>query len=331
MAIVKYKCNVCKREIELQQNIHGLETPGKCIITYGCRGTLYIKELLPDFVRGRAPKNVTGLDNWEQRKILYNYTQTIARNEWVITHNLGNSANVSVFVNRPTQKNPDNLVEIKPTDIIIISPDEIRLMFNRPYSGKAQLVARASDPQLLQSSPTNGVIVEAEPIQLSSSGEITIATKLVGNTNPIINLQLTYATPQKTTQQLRYQITAIPNILSPWNDYNQIIINNSLYTVRSFSGIKPEMLSGVIGNGTTFMFTAIDGDNTNNFRPIIPSELFLLLSSPPYTNIDKTTDKLIDVTDVSSTKHTFAFSYDLLEFFNDPVVEQTTYPIIHQA
>lgn len=332
MAIVTYKCDVCKREIELQRNIHGLETPHGCIITHGCRGKLYFKELLTDFVRGQTPEDVIGLDNWQQRRVLFNHEQAIERDEWIIIHNLGNSVSVSAFVNQPTQDDPDNLVEIDPDDIIIDSADAIRLRFSRPYSGIAQLVARASDPQLLQPvAPVAEAVVTS--LQLSNLGEITLATKIPadGIVEPIINVQLTFSTPQETTQVFEYVVDDSPQLNSPWVDFNNVIINGSLYVVRSFYAIKPEMVSGVVGNGSTFRFTAIDAYDDTVFRPIVKDEMFLLLAASPFTTVDKITEQVTDVTDVTETLNPFSFAYDTGEFFTTTNTLQTIYPPVRSA
>ena len=99
MAIVVYKCDVCKRDIELEQNIKGLENIQRCTITHGCRGKLYQTKVLPDYVRGRLPDQVAGLDDWRQRTVLYNHEQTIESDSWLVNHNLGTFPSVSVFVN----------------------------------------------------------------------------------------------------------------------------------------------------------------------------------------------------------------------------------------
>lgn len=325
MAIVTYKCDVCKRKIELIRNIHGLETPSRCIITHGCRGHLYHKDVKQDFTRGRTPPDVVGLDNWQQRKVLKDYEQAIERDEWTIVHNLGNSVNVSVFVNRPTEDDPDNRDEIEPDDIIIISPDAIKLKFSRPYSGIAQLIARASDPHLL-----NPVIAAPEQVasaqQISNLGEISLATK-ISTTGEAANMavQLTYSTPQETTQVLNYIADDQPAIESPWVDYNKVVIKGNIYLIRSFNGIAPEMATGVIGNGSTFRFTGIDGN------PPVKNDVFLLLASSPFTVVDKITTQLVDISVITEDANPFALAYDTGEFFVDPTVEQTVYPPIRSA
>ena len=321
MAIVTYKCDVCKRSVDLQRNIYGLETPNRCVITHNCRGKLYFEKLLPDFVRGTSPESVIGLDDWQQRRMLFDYDQAIERDEWTIVHNLGNSVNVSVFVNRPTEDDPDNSEEISPDDIIIVSSDILKLVFSRPYAGKAQLVARASDPQLLQ--PNIAITETVIGIQqLSNLGVISVASKANAED---ISVELTYRTPQQTTVVKTYVVDDQPSIESPWVDADSVVIKGSLYVVRSFNAIFDDMHNGIVGNGSTFRFTAIDGN------PIAKGEMFLLLASEPFTPVDKITEQVIDVTEVTEILNPFAFAYDSGEFFADKITEQTIYPPVREA
>jgi len=127
MAIVVYKCDTCKRDIELIRNIEGLETVQRCVITLGCRGKLYQTKVHPDFTRAALPTDVLGLDNWLQRKVLHNHEQTIESTEWLVTHELGTFPAISVFVDRPTTEDPNNREEILPTDIRIVDNDTLTL------------------------------------------------------------------------------------------------------------------------------------------------------------------------------------------------------------
>ena len=325
MAIVTYKCDTCKRTKEIIRNIYGLETPSRCVVTHGCRGKMYHQDIKQDYVRGRTPPDVVGLDNWQQRRILKDYEQAIERDEWTIVHNLGNSVNISVFVNQPTSDDPDNQEEIIPDDIIIISPDAIKLVFSRPYSGKAQLIARASDPHLLN--PVVAAQEEVAPaLQISNSGEITLATRISTTGEAAdMNVQLTYSTPQETVQVIEYVADDQPAIESPWVDYNKVVIKGNIYLIRSFNGIVPEMASGVIGNGSTFRFTGIDGNPPNT------NDVFLLLASSPFTVVDKITNNIVDITNISETVNPFTLAYDTGEFFVDPVTFQSVYPPVRSV
>ncbi len=331
MAIVEYKCDTCKRTIELPRDIEGLERVQRCTITHGCRGKLYQTKVFPDFIRGRLPDDVSGLDNWIQRKVLHNHTQAIERDEWIIEHNMGVYPSVSVFVDRPIEGDLDNREEIQPEDIIIVDDNTILLRFDRPWSGIAQLVGRQSDPDLLQPFAREVAVTE-QPYQFSLSGEISIATRIntVGE-NPSISLTLEYDTSSGTTPSVLYSADDQPSINSAWVDYNRVVINGKIYTVRSFNGLVTEMTTGVINSGATFRFTSIDEDGDQTFRDIEPGEVLILLSTDPYQIVDKIQDRFIDVTNITLEQNPFGFYYDNGEFFALENVATPVYPLIRSV
>lgn len=328
MAVVVYKCDVCKRETEKRRNPAGLETIQRCTITHGCRGKLYQERVLLDFIRGQLPDSVSGLDDWISRKVLHNHQQTIEQLEWTIPHNMGINPVVSVFVDRPTQANPTNQEEITPQDVVIVDDNTIKLVFEREYSGIAQLIARQSDPDLLNP-PARIVETAAESNQFSHSGEVTIATLIssIGE-EPSINLNIAYTTSNVAPVIVAYTADDQPNINSPWVDYNKVVIRGKMFTVRSYSGLVPEMTNGVIGNGSTFRFIGIDPDGTRFFRDIERGEVMILLSDAPHARVDKRRDIFIDVTDITSTENPFGLFYDTSEFYADNDVIQNVYPPI---
>lgn len=333
MAIVVYRCDTCKREIELQRNIEGVEHVGRCNITHGCRGKLYQVDLHPDYIRGSLPDSVSGLDDWRGRKVLHNHQQAVERTEWTIVHNMGVVPSVSAFGDRPIEGNLKNRVEITPTDTVIVNDNTIKLVFDRPWSGIAQLVARQSDPDLFKPVIREQVAVES-PLQLSAEGEITIATK-VGTISPTTNiiLDITYATPTNTDLTVQYTADTAPSILSPWVDYDEgIIVKGSIYTVRSFNALIPEMTTGAILSGSTFKFTGIDTTGTGTATVAInPGDVLILLADSPFEAVDKIVDRYIDVTDVSASKNPNGFYYNGGEFFADPTVERSVYPHIRSV
>lgn len=329
MSVVLYKCDTCKREIELRRNIEGLERIQRCVITLGCRGKLYQVDVLEDYIRTSLPEPVSGLLDWQQRRILYNHQQVIAREEWTIEHNLGVFPVVSVFVDRPTQEDPENREEITPVDIVPVDKNTIKLVFDRSWSGIAQLIGRQSDPNLLEpfdrAPPPSQ---EQQLIQMSSGGEITIATKISDTgTEPVIQLNVRYV-GASTVPDILYGADDQPSLLSPWNDFNRVLIGGKLYTVRSFNGLIPEMTTGAISNGASIRFVGIDRNSDNNVEDILPGEVLILLASPPFENVDKRRDVFVDVTDVTEENNPFGFAYNSGEFFVDTQVIETTYPPI---
>lgn len=328
MSIVVYKCDVCKRDIEIPRNIEGLERVQRCTITLGCRGKMYQTKVLPDFIRGQLPDDVAGLDNWIQRVVLYNHTQAIERDEWIITHNMGAAPIVSVFVDRPTSEDENNREEITPTDIIFETEDIVILRFDRPWSGIAQLVGRQSDPNLLR--PFERAVEPTVPTnQISLEGEISIATRIdkdLGST--ITNVKIEYNTATGTCPQINYAVDDQPAVNSAWVDFNRIIVNGKIYTVRSFNGLVPQMTSGVINSGSNFRFIGVDWTDNGTFETIGEDEMLILLASSPFQQVDKQRDRFIDVTSVTQLQNQFAFVFNTGEFFADEATVETVYPLI---
>jgi len=89
MAVVRFQCTVCNRQVEIIEQPTGLEHVGPCNITNKCRGTLYKVARLEDYAVGRFPPDVRGLTNYIQRNVVYDHTQSIADTVWLVEHNLG--------------------------------------------------------------------------------------------------------------------------------------------------------------------------------------------------------------------------------------------------
>jgi hypothetical protein len=273
MSVVTYQCTVCKRQRDIVQNQQGLDWIGHCNITLGCRGTLYQIDVHPDFIRGKIPADVQGLKNWVQRKVLFNFTQTIARNSWTITHNLGTLPSVDVFIDQPTQANPTNQVQILPEEIIYNTDDTLTLMFPQAYSGIAQLIARASNPDILNPRPIPPVVNVVPTIQLSNAGTLTIATRIssIGTpTNVTLTLQYILGTNGNSTD-ITYT-TNVPADTSPWFDTRVVIVKGKTYTVRTFNIQTLETTTGQIANGSWVQLIGFNSVGTISI-PVISVEL----------------------------------------------------------
>lgn len=334
MAIVVYKCDVCKREKEYQRSIEGLERVQRCTITHGCRGKMFQNNIFPDYIRQTATERVLGLDEWRQRKVLYNHTQSIARNEWIIEHNLGTFPSISVFVNIPVQGNDDNIEEIVPTDTVVVDENNIILKFDRSWAGMAQLVARQSDPNLLKPF-TRIVDASAQDLQqISNSGEIVFATR-ISSAGECDNVDLTvsYTTTQNTIVEKTYSANDnLLNTVSPWRDFNKVVIRGKIYTIRIYQGIYQDMIDETIGSGSTFRFTGIVTDASCSpagpLRDIQQDEVYILFAAKPFDVVDKLAEQYIDVYDITENENIFSLLYDSGEFFARTDVIQNTYPSI---
>ena len=333
MTIVVYKCDVCKRDIELEQNIKGLENIQRCTITHGCRGKLYQIKVLADFVRGRLPDQVAGLDDWRNRKVLYNHKQTIERDNWIIEHNLGTFPSISVFIDVPTEADPDNQEEIIPVDTIIVDEDHIILKFDKALSGLAQLVARQSDPNLLR--PFVGLNIESKELQqISINGNISIATRTSTIGTPVfLSIKIEYTTTTNAIIIEEYTIND-DNDTGTWSDIDKTVIKGKTYGIRSFNPISDftppnDFDNESIASGSTLKFISIRviTPAVNN-QPIPQDEVYIVFANKPYDNIDKVTTQYIDVFDVAESSNNFTLVYDTGEFFADKEIIQDTYPPI---
>ena len=182
------------------------------------------------------------------------------------------------------------------------------------------------------------VTTTVEPTQISNLGEITVATRVDPNqtSEPVISLLARYTSAvDNTVVEELYAADDNPALNSPWtgSEFDRIVVNvksrRQLYTVRSFNGIVPLITTGVVSSGSTFIFASIDPTGTgDNLRDIEPGEVLILLANRPYSTVDKILDQYIDVTSVTATQNQFAFFYNNGEFYTDPSVIQTVFPLI---
>lgn len=275
MTVITYQCDKCQRQINLVQQPTGIDHIGHCNITLGCRGNLYQIDVHQDYIRGQLPPDVKGLQNWEQRKVLYNYTQTVARSVWNITHDLGTIPVIEVYVLVPTPTNPNNLQQIIPDEVVFPDQNTATLTFSRAYSGQAQLIARASNPDLLHPRPVIQISTPTN-IQLTNSGELTIATKIATIGTPTsVTITLQYTDQNGNITLLGFtasnndgivQLVAsnVPNSLSPWSDVNTVLIKSKGYTVRTLNIQTIETINGTVPNGATIQLVGINSTGPIN-------------------------------------------------------------------
>lgn len=346
MAIVVYKCDTCKRTDEIVQNIYGLDTIGRCVITLGCRGKLSQTDYKPDFSRPALPTNVTGLTNWEPRKVLFNFTQAIASNTWVIQHNMGAIPVVQVLADQPTSEDPTNRVELLGYNFDINSVNEITIHFDRPYSGIAQLITLSSDPALLQPTSFEVPPVSTAPIQLTNISRFILATRMDKfGTNTGFNINLEFTSSAGDLTSVTYASSTAQDTLTSWSDVVRVVFKGKVYLLREFNGLTADMTTGVIPSGTKFRFKGFDVtlDSINDYvvdptdqvmgapSLVNQGDILLLLSAAPFGSVDKITNEYIDVTSVTTTNNVGALFYNNLEFFAAPTIVRTVYPPIRSV
>lgn len=339
MAIIKFKCTVCKRTIEITENKQGLEVIGRCIITDGCRGKLYRLERKQDFIRGEFPAKVPGLIDYTPRRILYNHTQAVAAKDWFVEHNLGVAPSIQILVNRSIaaesqdevpcvlRNNTETFEQVETTDFTytITGPNTLTITFTDPQSGLAQMIAHSTAPSITEES-----VAISPTYQLTNDTLLTIATlnNTISSTQSI-NLSVIFTPPgESSLSPTVYTIPASVTSQSPWNDFSTILVQGKQYKVRSFDAFIPEMVDGTIPNGSSFYIDKIGVGSP--LRTFVSREVFILLALNPYDSIDKVTNQLIDINNINASNAELAVFYQDRELFAFTSIISSTFPPIRE-
>lgn len=301
MAVIRYKCTVCNRIIEIIEQPTGLERIKRCVITDKCRGTLYKLERLEDFAVGKFPPDVRGLTNYIQRNVLFNHTQAIADTSWLVEHNLGVNPSVQVTVDR--EETVDGVVvksriEIAPELITLIDKNSLTITFDRPETGLAQIIARSTSFQQTVETVTAGITY----IPVSQTNILTIGADLSSNQFPEVSpgsgtySVRIYYLDQETLDETAFAsavfndyVARSPVSTSAWNDTSEIFVSGQVYTVLSIDIGDPVNDLGAPAAGTVLFQS---GTSTIAFPNDQAPNMVVLLSDPPHANIDKIRDQL---------------------------------------
>lgn len=327
MGVVVYTCDTCGREKMVVRNKKGLEHIGRCNITLACRGKMIQTNLFPSYKRGDITEPVEGLDEWYPRKILHNHDQSIDSKEWVVSHNFGTDPAVIAYIDNDIN---DDRIEVTPEEIEIISPETLKIKFNKAYSGVAQLIARQSHPNLFNPIPEPLIEEETSRI-ITTDGQWTVGTRMnsVGISS-IIRIRVTYVSGNDDPYQVEYDIDDIPAYPSPWSDYERVSIKGQLYTVRSFKFHHSQMTrNGKIKPGAYAYISLISETDTSNFRPIEKEEVVILLANEPYKSIDKNRFIYIDAFD--ALENTTSLVYNDTVLYCLPDIIKSIHPPIQKA
>lgn len=319
--VIRYKCTVCKREKELPRNTKSVETIQRCTITQGCRGEMYQVAVLQDFVRGRTTPDAEGLDNWQQRKMLYNHTQKIPSNQWIINHGLGTIPNISTFVDLPdgTQE------EIVPSDIVNLNQDQTVVNFDINHTGIAQAVARSTNPSILQT--TNVKQVQATSKQLSVNGEIVLAIRRSIGTTTSQTITLSVLFNVNNRQEFfEYQAFPTPTVQTAWGGVSTVSIRGKPYIVYGFNMLESTAFDLIIENGSTFNFLSYSV-NLQDPKPLLGGDCIILLSDFPFDAPDRIVDKYIDSTG-TKINNVDGLVFNNREFYANPAIIRSIYPYI---
>jgi hypothetical protein len=319
------------------RNKEGTEHLGRCNITLACRGKLTQTDIFPSYQRGDITAPVEGLDDWYPREILYNHDQSIDSKDWIVQHKFGTDPAVIVFIDDPLGKTTER-EEITPKDIEILSPDSLRISFERSYSGIAQLIARQSHPNLFNPIP-DPEIEEETSQRITVSAQWTIGTRVstVG-ISELIKIKVVYVSGSDDPYEVIYTVDDEPAHPSPWSDYDRVSIKGKIYTVRSFNFHHQEMIkNGKIKPGSYAYITSIaesvqpesDLPEEVNFRPLEQEEVVILLANEPYESVDKNRFKYVDAFD--TIENTTSLFYNDSVMYCLPNIIKPVHPPIQKA
>lgn len=312
-----YECDTCKRRTRVPTNRVGLDIIQRCVITSNCQGKLHRIILSKDINDTPAfPPEVVGVQDWFQRKVLYTHEQTVQSAKWIVKHDLANKPNLYVYIKKYVNGVLSD-VETTAFTSTVIDLNTIQLTFAQAERGLVQCITSASQNSTNQSA-TAGVAVADSSIQISTSGEITIATL---DDAEYVNVMLTFNSPSSTDPVIvQYLAVGTPSVNSPWAGADYVVINGKQYRVRSFNIVTtqlapPYFTSGAIASGSSI--TVSTGYKVG--------DAVLLLANAPYAAADRVHNKCID----AATAQTGAYLvYNEGTVYADPLVVKNIYPPI---
>lgn len=365
MAVVVYECDTCKREVYRKQNTQGIDVVGRCIITDGCKGKLLQKEIKPSHAVGHSTAPVIGLRDWTPRKILYTHTQSLAKKQWVVHHNMNGMPIVNVF--SYSADGSLTLNPIVPVAIEFTSSNAITVSFATSVAGVAQLLMRSSvsdqttttlKPRLIEEEFDANHFVLSESMFMTNGpetyGELTIATRVVTRDKPefgfdpheAITIQPHYLSPSTGQEILPLvppmvfrSVDQVPvdTASSPWAGVTKTVINGAQYIVRS-ANIHPAtgtLPSLGVAEGSPVYFTVtakVWNSATKTYvigeRILKKGEMLGLLANSPFLTVDRITDKYADLHQISEATAPRQLVYTDYNWRINPSLLTKTYPTI---
>lgn len=348
MSTIQYKCNVCKREVELLENQQGLTIVGRCVLTNGCMGKMHPLARNPYNVResyNYFDSELSELYEFNNRNKFFRHDQINANTIWRIRHNLNNHPFVVVFINTD-----DGIEKLDNSSYTINYVDANNLIINLSnVSGVAHCIARTSNKDSVSSS----INIE-EMTQVTVGGTFSFAipkllTKFDGTptvtptpTLPLdlydigdIELEIGITKPNEE-EVVCFESVPVDQVTSPWIGTNEIMIRNrrnyyvKMKNILQFTTFDNANLTfSDIPNGTKIRFIRINYGT--GIEQSIPSRgAFILLSRTPHKIPDKTLDKLLDLGEIIDTEFWYMTYIDGEVYINSSAIE-TTYPAIRKV
>lgn len=289
MSVTLYTCDTCKRELEVVQNDSALSLVQNCVITQGCKGSLYKTGVRPNGVIGKQTPVVEGLSDYKQQGRLFIHEQTLPSSAWVINHDLNTNPIVYTYLKaidgQYTQLDQDQYV------VNIIDQNNITVEFADNSIGIVHIIARPNIDQ----PPVEAAPVETQ--QFSANTIWTIASPILEEDELVQAYDITFTSPSNSQSvTVPVEFTAhkkddnIALFNTPWRNAQLVVWNDKLYRVRSVR-ITNVTNANPIEDGSPFYFV----DNPN---------IIILSSSAPYETDTDINNKVVYVPDLPQNAFT---------------------------
>ena len=308
-----YKCSVCGRKTRVDVNQRGLSVILHCTITARCVGKLNkVTNTTEINSTPTITPELSGVQDWFQRKILYNHTQIVPSFKWFIKHNLSNNPIFDVHI----YNDSDTMVKGYPK-ITAIDQNNTVLTFEKQVSGVAQAISLSSQNTYIQEKiePT------AERVQISTNnGLITIAT-LDSARTVSLTTKWSVVGPNPPIQLDYVDISKTVSTLSPWSDGNKIYLDGLVYTIRSVDLLSDPNTSQYFTRGDIPLGSSVIMSNPQN------TDVLILLARDPCTINDKVYDQFINIKSLTNINDQF-LTYERGKLYADQTIIKSIYPHI---
>lgn len=338
MATNTYNCTVCKRQVERVENLYGLDTFSKCIITNGCLGKMRKTGRNLDNIRESFPKFEANLEDYVPRNSFYPHVQNIATTTWLVEHGLNCIPSVSVYLSGSSEPLNENSYTVT-----TVSRTVSKLVFLTPVDGIAHFSARSSTaivaPTISRDTSTTQVTVDGsfvfafpKLITKDTNGQ-SVTMDL---NDPIGDIRLEVVLERPNLEPIWcFEVISGMFDVTPWAGVDEVLVaKRKNYYLKTKNILKfttlgnPDATFSDIPEGTRIRFTRVDY-GTGVIQAIESKSVLLLLSSAPYEFTDKVRNKLLDLGELlASGKY---LTYTDGEFVIDNSVIEKTYPPIEVA
>lgn len=286
-----FVCDTCKKAINITQDNDVVLNPIRCVITKGCRGLLSSTNSItvnPDqYLQMKVDSTA-----WIQVPVLYQHNQTVARKNWIVSHNLNAQPMVQVYVGGSTEP-----ADIDTYTVTYTSSTTLTVAFNTPTAGIAECQVRANTLPVVPKTTT----ASTANFLVSPNSVLTLAIAATSVTFAL-------ATYVDSSTPVASSIVTVGNtsarFASPWRNSSMVLINGRRYYICDVALQNVPSVTGTYSAS----FTILNTDGT----PFNLGAAYVLLSRDPYeAQSDRILNSCLDVASLSNPQDTVYTSVNL--------------------